>query len=78
MAKTKIQLEDNGQDILWFLCDEHGLIIDASPFQSDIWKGGTIPIWDDELMMTGKPCPIHNAYIKQGYLKYKIEKIEII
>lgn len=78
MAKTKIYLEDNGQDLLWLLCDECGTIVGAGPFQESVWKGGTIQIWDDELLKEGEPCPIHNAYIKQGFLKHKIEKIEII
>ena len=78
MAKTKIYLEDNGQDLLWVLCDEYGTIVDAGPFQADVFVGGTIPIWDEELLKMGEPCPIHNAYIKYGFLKHKIEKVETI
>ena len=78
MSKIKIHLEDNGQDLLWLLCNEYGDIVDAGPFQTDIWVGGTIPIWEHELLAEGKPCPIHSAYITQGYLKHKIEKIEVI
>ncbi len=78
MAKTKIYLEDNGQDLLWLLCDEYGTIVDVGPFQKRYWMGGIIPIWDDEMVKVGEPCPIHSAFIRQGYLKHKIEKIEII
>lgn len=78
MAKTKIYLEDNGQDCTWLLCDEGGTIVDAGPFQGDIWKGGIIPVWNNYMMQVGQPCPIHNAFIRHGFLKHKIEKIETI
>lgn len=78
MAKTKITLEDNGQDLLWLLCDEYGTVVNAGPFQSTIWSDATIPIWDNKLVRVGEPCPIHTGMIMQGYLKHKIEKIEII
>lgn len=76
MAKTKIYLEDNGQDLLWLLCDEYGTIVDVGPFQKRYWMGGIIPIWDNELFREGEPCPIHIGMIMHGYLKHKIEKIE--
>ena len=78
MAKTKIHLEDNGQDLLWLVCNEHGTIVDAGPFQASVWTGGTIPIWDESLFKEDQPCPIHNAYIRYGFLKHKIETIEMI
>lgn len=77
MAKTKIYLEDNGQDFLVFTCSEGGMIIKTEPFQGIIWDGGVIPVYDDEMVAVGKPCPIHKPpHIVFGYLKHKIEKIE--
>ena len=78
MEKIKIHLEDNGQDLLWLVCGEDGRIVDAGPFQSSVWVGGLIPVWDDEMLKVGEPCPIHTGFIKHGYLKHKIEKIETI
>ena len=77
--KTKITLEDNGQDFLEFICDEKGEIVETNPFQGGIWNGGYIPIRDQTMVRVGELCPLHkppNIYF--GFLKHKIEKIEQI
>ncbi len=78
MAKIKIDLEDNGQDVLWMLCDEHGTVVDAGPYQSAVWTGHTIPVWDSELMRVGEPCPINLGMIRHSFLKHNIEKVQTI
>ena len=75
--KTRIELEDNGQDFLSFIVDENCVIIETQPFQGKIWNGSYIPI-ESEMCEVGKPCPIHNNTIKFGFLKHKIAKIEKI
>ena len=76
---TKIILEDNGQDFLQFILDDKGKIIETLPFQCDIWNGGYIPVTSPGMVKVGEQCPIHHPpYINFGYLKHKIEKIEII
>ena len=75
--KTKITIEDNGQDFLEFICDENGKIIETLPFQGDIWNGGYIPIVDGSMVKVGENCPIHKPpHIRFGFLTHKIEKIE--
>lgn len=75
--KTKITLEDNGQDFLEFICNDDGVIVETFPFQGDIWNGGVIPIKNSEMCKVGGFCPMHNPpHIKYGYLKHKIAKIE--
>lgn len=77
MEVTKITLEDKGQDFLVLYVSAAGEIIDAKPFQSEIWKGGYIPINDSSMVAVGEYCPIHHPpYIMFGFLNYKIEKIE--
>jgi hypothetical protein len=72
---TIIKLEDNGQDFLELVTDHIGVIIDAKPFQKEIWKGGYIPIKAPEVAV-GEFCPIHKPpHIEYGFLKHKIEKI---
>lgn len=77
--KTKITLEDNGQDFLEFICDERGKIIETKPFQGSVWNGGFIPLRQPEMVSVGRECPIHHPpHIEFGFLKHKIEKIETI
>lgn len=79
MEVTKITLEDKGQDFLHLFVSEKGEVLEAKPFQTSIWAGATIPIWDENMVKIGEPCPIHNPpYIMFGFLKYNIEKIEKI
>jgi hypothetical protein len=77
---TKINLEDNGQDFLFFVTNENGIIIDAKPFQKDVWVGAVIPIDEDLCMLTiGDECPIHHPpTINYGFLKHKVISIEKI
>lgn len=73
---VKIDLEDNQQDFLSIYCNNDGVILKTTPFQSDIWEGGIIPIDNDELFHVGVFCPIHKPpIIKFGYLNHKIEAI---
>lgn len=73
---TKITLEDQGQDMLELFVNDDGFVIDAQPFQADVWKGCYVPIGSD-MIEVGKRCPIHNPpLINFGFLNYNIEKIE--
>lgn len=72
--KRRITIEDNGQDVLWFVTNEQDEVIDAGPFQKKVWVGSYIP---NNMLEVGKACPIHNPpCIKYGYLKHKVESIE--
>jgi hypothetical protein len=42
--KFKIKLEDKGQDLLFFITNYKGQIIEAGPFHSKLYVGGYIPI----------------------------------
>ena len=73
MEKFKIELEDKGQDLLYFITDKDGKILDAHPFHSKLYKGGYIPL---ESQTEGDFCMIHNPpYIHYGFLKYKVKSI---
>ncbi|WP_264520363.1 hypothetical protein [Flavobacterium sp. N1994] len=73
---TFITLEDNGQDFLTVVTDEHGKIVETRPFQTDIWKGGIVPITSLEMMAPGQPMPLHKPpHINYGFLKHRIEKV---
>lgn len=75
---TVIKLEDNGQDFLELITDHVGVIIDAKPFQKEIWKGGYIPIKAPECRV-GEFLPIHKPpHIEYGFLKHRIESIKQI
>lgn len=70
----RINLEDRGQDILWFLVDENGTVKCAGPFQSEIWQGAHIPL---EMVEAGEKCPIHHPpVLMYEFLKYDVESIE--
>jgi hypothetical protein len=77
--KMIIELEDNGQDFLFFHVNQEGKIIDATPFQSEIWKGGSIPTHSMEMLKPGKPCPLHKPpHFNFGYLKHKIKDLKFV
>lgn len=76
MRSILIELEDNGQDFLQILCDDNGIVIETRPFQTDIWKGASIPIHDKDMFAIGEELPInHPPNIIFGFLKHKIIKI---
>lgn len=75
MLKQIIHFEDNGQDFLQFIVEDD-IVVEAKPFQTDIWKGAYIPVYN---VNVGEPCPIHHPpHINYGYLKHNVEKIETI
>lgn len=70
---TRITLEDKGQELLWLKVDERDLVVEADPFQNEVWKDAYIPIW---MVNVGQLCPIHKyPNIIRGFLKYKVESI---
>lgn len=77
---TKIELEDNGQDLLELVTDENGVVIDAGPFQKSVWIGASIPISEHQnLLVIGEGLPIHHPpHINYGFLKHKVISIEKI
>ena len=75
MEKHIIHFEDNGQDFLQFTV-ENGVVTEAKPFQTDIWKGAYIPV---DALEIGKHCLIHHPpHIVYGALIHKVAKIENI
>lgn len=74
MNGYKITLEDKGQDFLYFITDENGIVQSAEPRQNEVWKGASIPIEQQEV---GDFCMIHHPpMIEYDYLKYKVVSIE--
>ena len=71
---TKVELEDQGQDLLYFLVNEETCKIEeAGPFHNDLYKGGYIPL---ESQKVGKGCMIHHPpRFNFGFLKYKVKSI---
>lgn len=73
MKQFSVKLEDNGQDFTEFITDQYGTILEAKPFQTDIWKGGYIPVETQEI---GTECLIHKPpHINYGFLKHKVISI---
>lgn len=71
---TKITLEDLGQDFLWLMVNDDGRVIDAGPYQANIWRGAYIPL---QFVRVGERCPIHHPpHIKFGYLRYRVTEID--
>ena len=72
---TIIELEDNGQDFLELITDQKGIIIDAKPFQKEIWAGGIIPI--ETMLIVGEELPLHKPpHFNYGFLKHKVKSIK--
>lgn len=76
MKKFKVQLEDLGQDLMFFIVDENDKILDCDNFGPKIYIGGHIPISQQEI---GKPCMIHYPpHINFCFLKYNVTSINEI
>lgn len=76
MKGYQIELEDKGQDFLRFITDDKGIVIEALPYQTDVWKGALIPIKQQKI---GDLCMLHNPpRIEYGYLRYKVLAIKEI
>jgi len=75
-ARFKVSLEDKGQDLLHFITDDDGVVLEVKPsfgIQSELYKGAIIPI---DLQVIGERCMIHHPpHIEFGYLKYNVESI---
>lgn len=87
MKYRKITLEDKGQDLLWFIIDEEGVVVEAGPFHNELYKGAYIPydcVGDTEndeppLFIVGDRCPIHNPpHLNHGWLDYNVKSIDIV
>lgn len=79
MKQIKITLEDRGQDFTTLYTDENGMVVDAQPYQANIWRGAMIPVNDPGMFEVGQPLPIHHSpHIMWGLLRYRIQKIEHI
>lgn len=79
MKVTKITLDDKGQDCLELFVDSNGVVIDTQPFHASIWAGAVVPIGVAGMVKVGVECPIHHPpHIVFGYLKYRIEAIEMM
>jgi hypothetical protein len=75
---TIIELEDNGQDFLKLITDQNGVILDAKPFQKEVWAGGVIPL-DFGMLVVGEALPIHKPpHINFGFLKHNVKSIKTV
>lgn len=72
-TKFSVKLEDKGQDLLEFITDDIGKVLEAKPFHSKLYQGAYIPIkWQG----IGDTCMIHHPpHFLFGSLKYKVESI---
>lgn len=88
--ERKINLKDEGQDLLWFIINEEGIVLEAGPFHNDLYKGAYIPydctnnhgIDNEEddylppLFSVGADCPIHHPpHLIHTWLKFKVESV---
>lgn len=74
-----VELEDNGQDFLFFHISPEGKITDAVPFQDRIWVGGQVPLHTLDYLKIGKPFPLHHPpHINFGFLAHNIKNIQYI
>lgn len=72
----EIILEDLGQDFTRLITDENGVVTEALPYQTYVWKGSIIPIKQQKI---GDLCMIHHPpFIHYSYLKYKVLAIKEI
>lgn len=72
-AVLVIEMEDRGQDCTQMQVDKAGWIVQAGPYQDEMWKGAYIPL---NMVKIGKPLPIHHPpNINFGFLKYKVLKV---
>lgn len=72
-----VELEDNGQDFLFFHISPEGVITDTKPFQGSVWKYGQVPLHSLHYLEVGKSFPIHHPpHINFGFLKHKIKAID--
>lgn len=75
MAKTKITLEDEGQDLLWLII-ENNTVVDGGPFHGGLYEGAIVPMVN---VKVGELLPIHHPpLIEYGFLRYIVEKVEQI
>lgn len=78
MKKTKIHLQDCGQDFLWFIVETYetgcSKIIDAGPFQARFWRGRQITRFEK----VGKKPTIEVKCNDWRLLNYPITKIEVL
>ena len=75
MVKTKITLEDEGQDLLWLVV-ENNTVVDGGPYHGGLYKDAVVPMVNVEI---GKRLPIHHPpQIIFGFLRYTVEKVEQI
>lgn len=71
----KLYFEDKGQDFLWWVVDENGVVTDCGPFQASLWVGNTVIA--PELLLVGDQPEFISKQGNALLLNYKIEKIEI-
>ena len=67
-----VELEDNGQDFLFFHISPEGVITDVKPFES-IWKYGQVPLHSLHDLNVGNHFPIHHTpHSHQGFITHNI------
>ncbi|QSW90728.1 hypothetical protein J0383_07930 [Flavobacterium endoglycinae] len=74
MATIKVNFEDQGQDLLYFVIDSTSLVVtEAGPFHNDIYKDSQVK----SQVIEGRYITINNQYGIQQ-IKYPIIKIDVI
>lgn len=71
----KITFEDCGQDFLWWVIDENGLVIDCGPFQASVWVGSVV---DLDTLEEWEPVCFDSKSGEYLCLNYVVESIEEI
>lgn len=72
---TEIHFEDNGQDFLFWVINEKGLVVDSQPFQASVWRGFEV---DMSIMEAGKPLVVFPSYdLDNGtVLKHLVKEVK--
>lgn len=70
----RIQLEDHGQDFLWWDVDENGVVTDCGPFQGWLWEGTTVLNHAD--LAPGEILRIKTKYEDETTLNYRCREVQ--
>jgi len=75
-TRYRISLEDKGQDLLYFITDANGFVLEAHPFHSKLYEGAYLPL---DSLVIGEPCMIHHPpKIEFGVLNYNVEAMYML
>lgn len=74
--KFQLTFEDHGQDFLRWIVDPDGNVLEAQPFQSDLWT--QVQVVGIQAMKPGDTLSFVDPYGRLRWLKYRVAEIETI